>query len=99
MSVIVTSVRDDAGVASHSQNVLPSSTGVNRTAEASENDSTSEGEAAVNRDRQYQATFREADSATAAQRWLLTTTEAAATLSLINTNIATCRALDIPMSL
>jgi hypothetical protein len=66
-SVIVTSVRDDAGVASHSKNVLSSSTGVNHTAEVSDNDATSEGEAAVNRDLQYQATFQEDDKTAAPQ--------------------------------
>jgi hypothetical protein len=58
-SVIVTSVRDDAGAASHSKNILSSSTGVNHAAEVSENEATSEGEAAVNHDHQYQATFQE----------------------------------------
>lgn len=57
--MIVTSVRDDAGVASHSKNVLSTSTGVNHTAEVSEHNATSEGEAAVNHDHQYQATFQE----------------------------------------
>lgn len=55
----MTSVRDDAVVASHSKNVLSSSTGVNHTAEVSEHDATSEGEAAVNHDHQYQATFQD----------------------------------------
>jgi lipopolysaccharide/colanic/teichoic acid biosynthesis glycosyltransferase len=63
----VTSVRDDAGVASHSKNVLSSSTGVNRTAQVSENDEASDGEAAVNHDHQYQATFQEDNKAAAPQ--------------------------------
>lgn len=63
----MTSVRDDAGVASHSKNVLSSSTGVNHNAEVSENDATSEGEAAVNHDHQYQATFQEDNKAAAPQ--------------------------------
>jgi len=82
-SVIVTSVRDDAGIASHSKNFLSSSTGVNHTAEVSDGDATSEGEAAVNHDRQYQATFQEDNKAAAQQPWLLTSAEAATTLSLI----------------
>jgi hypothetical protein len=67
MSVIVTSVRDDAGVASRSKNVLSSSTGVNHAAEVGESDATSEGEAAINHDRQYQATFQEDDKTAAPQ--------------------------------
>jgi hypothetical protein len=66
-SVIVTSVRDDAGVASHSKNILSSSTGVSHTAEVSENDATSDGEAAVNHDHQYQTTFQEDNKAAASQ--------------------------------
>ena len=66
-SVIVTSVRDDAVVASHSKNVVSNSTGVNHTAEVIDSDATSEGEAAINRDRQYQATFQEDDKAAAPQ--------------------------------
>jgi len=66
-SVIVTSVRDDAGVASHSKNILSSSTGVNRTAQVSENDEASDGEATINHDHQYQATFQEDNKATAPQ--------------------------------
>ena len=60
-SVIVQSVRDDPGVASHSKNVLSHRTTVNHTAEVSENDVTSEGETAVNHDHQYQVTFQEDD--------------------------------------
>jgi len=63
----VTTVRDDAVVASHSKNVLSSSTSVNHTAEVIDSDATSEGEAAINRDRQYQATFQEDEKAAAPQ--------------------------------
>jgi hypothetical protein len=52
----------DSGVASHSKNIVVSSvTGVSHTAEVSESDATSEGEAAANHDRQYQVTFQEED--------------------------------------
>jgi hypothetical protein len=82
-SVIVTSVRDDAGVTSHPKNILSSSTGINRTAQVSENDEASDGEAAVNHNHQYQATFQEDNKAASPQPWSLTTVEAATTLSLI----------------
>lgn len=66
-SVIVTSVRDDAGVASHSKNILSSSTDVSHTAEVSEHAAASESEAAVNHDHQYQATFQEDNKPAAPQ--------------------------------
>ena len=63
----MTSVRDDAGVASHSKNILSSSTDVSHTAEVSEHAAASESEAAVNHDHQYQATFQEDNKPAAPQ--------------------------------
>jgi hypothetical protein len=59
---VTTSVHGNSGVASHSKNiVLSNNTGVSHSAEVTENDTTSEGEAAANHDHQYQVTFQEDD--------------------------------------